>query len=467
MKTRFCPSPTGLLHLGNARTALFNALLAQHTDSIFLLRIEDTDDKRSQEKYSHTLMQDLRWLGIKWQEGPEIAGKLGPYWQSQREDIYDRYYKKLIDMKLAYPCFCSEEQLRLARKIQRSNGQAPRYPGTCSGLSEEQIAAKVAQGIKPSLRFRVAKNVSIEFDDMVKGKQLFHSDDIGDFIIRRSNSAPSFMFANAIDDSLMQITHVLRGEDHLTNTPRQLLILQALKMPIPQYGHISLIIGNDHSPLSKRHGSKSLAALHHDGWLALGVINYLARLGHYYADNHLMDFAELAKKFALKHLNHSPTTFDVTQMLYWQKVAAANLSHHDFWQWLTTHSDDVHIIPTAQRDAFISAVKPNTIFPQDALQWATIFFVDDLALNHVAQDAIKAAGEIFFNVALAANTDDIKAIAAHIKRSCKIKGKALFMPLRFALTGEQHGPELAAIGELLGTKKMQQRLRQALSLCHA
>ena len=219
MKTRFCPSPTGLLHLGNARTALFNALLAQHTDSIFLLRIEDTDDKRSQEKYSHTLMQDLRWLGIKWQEGPEIAGKLGPYWQSQREDIYDRYYKKLIDMKLAYPCFCSEEQLRLARKIQRSNGQAPRYPGTCSGLSEEQIAAKVAQGIKPSLRFRVAKNVSIEFDDMVKGKQLFHSNDIGDFIIRRSNNAPSFMFANAIDDSLMHVTHVLRGEDHLTNTP--------------------------------------------------------------------------------------------------------------------------------------------------------------------------------------------------------------------------------------------------------
>ena len=466
-KTRFCPSPTGLLHLGNARTALFNALLAQHNDSTFLLRIEDTDDNRSQEKYVHALMHDLRWLGIRWQEGPEIGGKFGSYWQSERTSIYARYYKKLLDTNLAYPCFCSEEQLKLARKIQRSRGQAPRYPGTCSSLHKEQIAAKLAQGIKPSLRFRVPKNVSITFDDLVKGKQIFNSNDIGDFIIRRSNNSPSFMFANAIDDSLMQVTHILRGEDHLTNTPRQLMILQALKMPIPQYGHISLIIGNDNSPLSKRHGSKSLEALHHDGWLALGVINYLARVGHYYTDNNLMHFTELAKKFALKHLSHSPATFDATQMLYWQKLAIAHLNHHDFWQWLTTHSDDLHVISTEQRDAFISAVKPNTVFPQDALHWATIFFVDDLALNNIAQAAIKAAGKTFFNAALAANTDDIKAIAEHVKRTCQITGKALFMPLRFALTGEQHGPELVAIGELLGTKRIQQRLRQALHLCHA
>ena len=470
MKTRFCPSPTGLIHLGNARTALFNALLAKHAQGTFLLRIEDTDMERSKNEFTQALMRDLCWIQAKWDEGPDIGGQYGPYWQSEREAIYNRYYKKLESMDLAYPCFCSEEQLKLSRKVQRASGQAPRYTGTCAHLSETEIKAKIAQGLKPSLRFRVPKNTMIEFDDLVKGKQKFNSDDIGDFIIRRSTDAPSFMFANAIDDSMMQVTHAIRGEDHLTNTPRQLMILQALEMPAPQYGHASLILGHDNSPFSKRHGSKSLQELREDGWLYEAIINYLARLGHYYADNDFMSLNQLAEKFSLEHLSRSPAKFDPQQMLYWQKEAINRISNAQFWQWLKEHAINTNAIPTTLHDTFITAIKPNTIFPQDTAHWIDIIFNDTLLFNENATTKIKAAGKQFFTTAIVAAQrfgSDTKAITEYIKAQCEVKGKALFMPLRFALTGEQHGPELAPLGKLLGAEKILQRLTHARDLCDA
>ncbi len=470
MKTRFCPSPTGLLHLGNARTALFNALLAKQGENIFLLRIEDTDRERSKSEFTQALMQDLCWIQAKWNEGPDIGGQYGPYWQSEREAIYNRYYKKLEDMNLAYPCFCSEEQLALSRKVQRASGQAPRYAGTCARLSETEINAKITQGLKPSLRFRVPANTEIEFDDLVKGKQRFNSDDIGDFIIRRSNGAPSFMFANAIDDALMQVTHAIRGEDHLTNTPRQLMILQALSMTAPQYGHASLILGYDNSPFSKRHGSQSLQALREEGWLAGAIINYLARLGHSYADNDFMSFTQLAEKFRLEHLSRSPAKFDPQQMLYWQKEAVNHISDTEFWQWLEPHTANTALIPIALRDAFITAVKPNTLFPKDVAQWIDIIFNDSLILDSNAHIVIKEAGKTFFTAAIEATEqlgNDTKMITQYIKEQCGIKGKKLFMPLRLALTGESHGPELAPLGKLLGTEKIVTRLTHARDLCDA
>ena len=470
MKTRFCPSPTGLIHLGNARTALFNALLAKHANGCFLLRIEDTDNERSTEEFAQTLMHDLCWLQAKWDEGPDIGGEYGPYWQAERTPIYDRYYKKLQDNNLAYLCFCSEAQLQLSRQTQRAAKQAPRYAGTCSCLTTGEIEKKIAQGLQPNLRFRVPQNKTIEFNDAIKGKQTFNSNDIGDFIIRRSSGAPSFMFANAIDDALMQVTDALRGEDHLTNTPRQLMILQALNLTAPQYGHLSLITGNDNSPLAKRHGSKSLQELRNTGWLAIAVVNYLARLGHYYSNNTLMDFTQLAKEFNITHLSHSPAKYDPQQMLYWQKEALNHISNSAFWNWLIDNGLDATAIPKEMQDIFITAIKPNTIFPKDAIYWSTIFFNESLNLNQQAIDSIKQAGAIFFNTALDAVNQfdtDIKAIADHIKNQCQIKGKALFMPLRFALTGDSQGPELAALSKLLNKTTILKRLQTARGICDA
>ncbi len=457
IKTRFAPSPTGYLHIGGARTALFNVLLARHSQGEFLLRIEDTDEERSLEAYTQALMVDLRWLNCDWQEGADIGGPHGPYWQSQRRAIYEEYYAKLQAQGLAYPCFCSEEQLALSRKLQRVSGKAPRYAGTCRGLSPEKIAEKIAQGCQPALRFNIASQGVIEFDDMVKGKQIFQADDIGDFIIRRADGGSAFMFANAIDDALMGITHLLRGEDHLTNTPRQLAIARALGLREPRYGHISLILGQDGAPLSKRNGSMGIQDLRDMGYFPSAVLNYLARLGHYYADNTLYDIAGLAAAFTETGLSKSPARFDEQQLRFWQKEAVLHADSETFWQWLTPTTRE--LIPADKKTLFIQTMQTNVLFPQEAEHWATILFAE-LIFNDEARTILSATDPKVFVVASEAVTKfatDFKAIANTVKEQTGVKGKDLFQPLRVALTGELHGPELGNITELLGVEKLTQR----------
>ncbi|VAW71637.1 Glutamyl-tRNA(Gln) synthetase, partial [hydrothermal vent metagenome] len=326
VKTRFAPSPTGEIHLGNLRTALFNALYARREQGIFLLRIENTDAVRSKPEFEQALMRDLRWLSLNWQEGPEVGGEHAPYHQSARLETYSHYYQTLAAVDACYPCFCSETQLKLARKAQRTAGQPPKYLGTCAHLSTAEIEKKLAEGGKPTLRFRVPPGQRVEFEDFVRGVQRFASSDIGDFIIRRSDGTPAFFFTNAIDDALMGVSHVLRGEDHLTNTPRQLMLLAALSLPAPAYGHLSLLVGSDGSPLSKRHGSRSMRQLREAGYLPGAILNYLARLGHKYAADHYLDVSELAAAFDLARLSKAPARFDETQLRYWQKEAVLSAS---------------------------------------------------------------------------------------------------------------------------------------------
>ncbi len=241
--TRFAPSPTGQLHLGNARTALFNFLLARHHAGRFVLRVEDSDAARSQESFTLALYEDLAWLGLVWDEGPDRGGPNGPYQQSQRPALYRSFYERLEREQHAYPCFCTATELEIANRAQRTAGQAPRYAGTCRELTAAQRASRSAEGRRASLRFRVPTGRRIEFVDLVHGPQSFLSDDFGDFIIRREDGSAAFLFGNAIDDALMGVTHALRGEDHLSNTPRQRLILDALLLPAPRYGHLSLLMG--------------------------------------------------------------------------------------------------------------------------------------------------------------------------------------------------------------------------------
>ncbi|HET7921906.1 MAG TPA: glutamate--tRNA ligase, partial [Gammaproteobacteria bacterium] len=259
VRTRFAPSPTGHLHVGNARTALFNALFARHAGGVLILRIEDTDAERSRREFERDLIEDLRWLGVVWQEGPDEGGSKGPYRQSERGAVYAEHIAQLEAKAQAYPCFCTPAELALSRKAQLAAGKPPRYAGTCAHLDKRGIEARLARGLKPALRFRVPDRGETGFDDLVRGRQVFANHDIGDFVIRRADGSPAFFFSNALDDALMGVTHVLRGEDHLANTPRQLLLLQALELPAPHYGHLSLIIGEHDAPLSKREGGGSLA----------------------------------------------------------------------------------------------------------------------------------------------------------------------------------------------------------------
>jgi glutamyl-tRNA synthetase len=448
------------MHLGNARTALFSALLAQKHNGVFLLRVEDTDKERSTLAYRDDLLEDLSWLGLDWQEGVKVGGSLGPYAQSEREATYRHYYQILEDKELVYPCFCSPTELALVRKAQLAAGQPPRYPGTCARLNEAERQTRWARGVKPTLRFRIASGKTVAFTDLVRGPQQFNSDDLGDFIIRRADGSAQFFFTNAVDDALMAVTHVLRGEDHLTNTPRQLLLLEALDLAAPQYGHITLLVGADGSPLSKRHGSRSLRDLRQAGFLPQALTNYLARLGHSYQRDDWMTLSELAQNFAIERLGRASARFDENQLLHWQTEAIARTGADELWSWLGTAVHNQ--VPENQRLDFIDTVRPNIRFPEDAQKWAQQLLHDTpLPLSEAATHHITTAGPSFFAQALAAyeiHGSHYKDLTNQIKSATGQKGKGLFMPLRAALTGEIHGPELARILTLMPPALVRKRL---------
>ncbi|HXH55149.1 MAG TPA: glutamate--tRNA ligase [Gammaproteobacteria bacterium] len=458
LKTRFAPSPTGLMHFGSLRTALFNYLYARRHNGSFLLRIEDTDMGRSEKQYTDAILTDLRWLGLEWQEGP--------YYQSERQAIYHDYYEILEKKGRVYPCFCTEEQLAITRKVQLASGKPPRYPGTCRQLSPEAILAKRASGLPFALRFEVTDGVVVEFEDLVKGAQRFETDHIGDFIIRRNDSTASFMFCNAIDDALLGVTHALRGDDHLTNTPRQILILQALELPIPRYGHFPTILGPDSKKLSKRNGSRAIQELREEGFLPLGLLNYSARIGHHDADQTLLNLDTLCAHFDLSHISSSPAHYDAIQLNHWQKEAMHRSTEAECWQLIAPYVAER--VPEAKVQAFVQTVQQNLVMPKDALQWANAIFADVSALDYSEEigKVIKEAGANFFEHALLFITNmrselTFSALVSELQQKTGLKGKSLFFPLRAALTAELHGPELAKMLDLMGVGSAQDRLRRA------
>ncbi len=457
--TRFAPSPTGEVHLGNARTALFNFLLARHSGGRFLLRIEDTDTERSREEHTAAVIEDLRWLGLEWDAGPDHEDERGPYRQSQRAAIYKYYFEVLERSGAVYPCYCSPLELEVSRKAQLAAGKPPRYAGTCRKLSAAQREQKRAQGIVPSVRFQVPDGRRIEFVDFVHGPQSFLSDDIGDFVILRADGSAAFFFSNAVDDASMGVTRVLRGEDHLTNTPRQLLILEALALAAPSYGHISLIVGADGAPLSKRHGATSVREYRERGYRPEALTNHLFRLGHATQEHGFLTLAEMARAFDPAHLGRSPSRFDEQQLNVWQKEAAHRLPLEAARRWLGS------VIPTGLEEgavsAFITAVLPNIVLPEDARPWVDVVFGGPLVLAAAEEQLVRKAGTEFFAAAASAaerSGNDLTAIAGAVREATGKKGAELFMPLRVALTGRSHGPELAPLLRTMPPGKARERL---------
>jgi nondiscriminating glutamyl-tRNA synthetase len=461
-KTRFAPSPTGLLHLGNVRTALFNALLAHRHRGVFLLRIEDTDAMRGHEKYAQALEEDLRWLGLDWHEGPGTGGAQAPYAQSERGPVYAGHFAALERDGHAYPCFCSEHELEIARKTAIAAGRPPRYSGRCRRLPAEDVAARRVEGRPATLRFRVAEGARVAFEDAVRGRQEFASSDIGDFVIRRSDGSPAFFFSNAVDDALMGVTLVVRGEDHLTNTPRQILLLEALGLPVPKYAHIALVVGPDGAPLSKRTGSRAVHELREQGFLPLAVNNYLARLGHTYDSNACLGFETLAADFDLARLHRAPAHFDEQHLLHWQREAVLATEPAELWAWMAGEAGTR--VPSTDWRAFVETVRGNVLFPRDARHWADHIYTGALTPTHAAEEVARAAGEEFFDIArraLERHGTDFKALAEMVKIDTGLAGKALFRPLRAALTGELDGPEMAKLLPLIGVERARERLQKA------
>lgn len=465
VRTRFAPSPTGLLHVGNARTALFNALFAARAGGTLILRIEDTDAERSKREFENRLISDLRWLGVVWQEGPDCDGTHGPYRQSERRVVYAGQVEQLIAKQLVYPCFCTPAELALSRKAQRAAGKPPRYAGTCAHLGKAQIEAKLAKGLRPALRFRVPAKGEMVFEDLIRGRQVFANQDIGDFVIRRADGSPAFFFSNAVDDALMGVTHVLRGEDHLANTPRQLLLLEAMGLTAPRYGHLSLIVGEGGAPLSKREGGGSLADLRSDGVLPEALMNYLARLGHTYVSNAFMDQQTLAQQFDISRISHSPSHYDHQQLEHWQREGLQQADGERVWRWLVESQPQLaDLVVESRRAEFVDTVRDNITRPEGAVWWAHVLN-GEVEPDQEASEAIRSAGEAFFRHALEclrAAPTDFKSFAKAVSGATGRSGKSLYMPLRAALTGRVHGPEMERLWKLLSDAGIERQLCHAL-----
>ena len=460
LKTRFAPSPTGLLHFGNVRTALFNVLLARRHRGAFLLRIEDTDLERSREEFIEAIKEDLRWLGLVWQEGEGEGGAAGPYRQSQRTSVYDTYLEKLTAKGRVYPCFCTPLELEVSRKVQAAAGKPPRYSGKCAHLRPEEVERKKAEGLPHTLRFRMPANDLITFDDLVRGPQKFLTEDIGDFIIRRSDGSFAFFYVNALDDALMGVTHVLRGEDHLANTPRQIAILQALGLPVPQYGHISLIVDSHGAPLSKRSGSLSVQELRELGYFPIAVNNYLARLGHHIDSGELLSLEELAAVFDIANLGRAPARYDRAQLDHWQAQAVHHADDDLLTAWLAPAVQG--LVPEADMAAFAAAVRANVMFPHDARLWAEAVYADALPISEAAREVLENASPELFRVAVDALLPDMDfgAFVQRVKAVSGLSGRNLYLPLRAALTGQTYGPEMPPLFRLMGYERARHRLVQ-------
>jgi glutamyl-tRNA synthetase/nondiscriminating glutamyl-tRNA synthetase len=463
MRLRFAPSPTGQLHVGNARTALFNWLLARGSGAEFVLRIEDTDVERSTAESEATIFRDLRWLGLDWNEGPDIGGRCGPYRQSERFHLYESYAKEMLGAGSAYYCFCTPAELEADRAADLAAGRPVRYSGRCRNTPRQTAESRIAAGERPAIRFRVPEDREIVFRDIVRGDVRFRTDVIGDLIIMRSDGTPAYNFAVVIDDALMAITHVIRGEDHISNTPRQILLYETLGFTQPAFAHLSLVLGPDHAPLSKRHGATSVGEFRSKGYLPEALVNYLALVGWSPAEGgaeaELMPAAELARRFSLEAVNKSAGIFDQEKLAWvnrhYLKLASperlADLSLPFF------KLAGVELNPNPQGMLFLASAIPIASGAVDRLdqvpgRLAAIFdyapertLADAVVAEEMRADAARSVVRALAEQLATAprlDRERFRAVANDVKVKTGHKARALFHPIRIALTGRAEGPEL-------------------------
>ncbi|HUL29327.1 MAG TPA: glutamate--tRNA ligase, partial [Thermodesulfobacteriota bacterium] len=440
VRVRFAPAPTGLLHIGNARTALFNFLFAKRNQGRFVLRIEDTDLERSNDTSVDRILEDLEWLGISWDEGPDRDGPVGPYRQSQRMAIYREFADRLSQEGKSYKCFCSEERLETLRKEQLSKGKMPRYDGRCRSLSSEEITKMEASGLHPVLRFHVGRG-QILFDDLIHGKMNFDSAGIGDFIIVRSDGMASYNFACVIDDHSMRITHVIRGEDHLSNTPRQILLYQALSWQPPLFAHHPLILGPDRSPLSKRHGATAVSQYREEGFLPEALENYLILLGWTPpSGREMLSFERMAEEFAIHDVSKSAPVFDRKKLEWLNSVYIREKEEGPLSEILIPYLQKAGI-RTDQIDRqwlkqVLGILKENIVVLSQVEEYLGIFFDEKFGFEEGAKTLLRdpvnrETLRFVLEVVEARSTSGEQiSLLSQLEKKTGRKGKSLYAPLR-------------------------------------
>ncbi len=455
MRVRFAPSPTGHLHVGNARTALFNWLLARGQNGTFILRIEDTDLERSTRESEQAILQDLRWMGLHWDEGVEAGGPHGPYRQTERMHTYVDHANRLLAEGKGYYCFCSPETLEAHRTSQLAAGLPPKYAGTCRNLAPADAERRKAEGEKPVVRLKVPEARSVAFNDVVRGEVTFHTDVIGDPVLVRSDGIPAYNFAVVVDDALMQVTHVIRGEDHISNTPRQILLYEAFGYTPPAFAHLSLVMGPDHAPLSKRHGATSVKEFRDKGYLPEALVNYLALIGWSPGQNEeLLPADELARRFRLENVAHSAGVFDEDK-LAWANRHYLKLCAPDRLVSLAEPSLRQRGFLagelSADAKAWLEWLLPSLAgsvdrLPQLADRIESVFRWRAPAIPDAEERIVAPVlAEVLLDAPPLVDREAFRAAANRVKERTGLKGKALFHPIRTILTGAQEGPELDLI----------------------
>lgn len=480
VRVRFAPSPTGPFHIGGARSALFNWLLARKTGGKLILRIEDTDRERSTPESEENIKAALKWLGMDWDEGVDVGGENGPYHQMERLDIYKKYTDQLLAEGKAYYCYCTDEELEEERQSLIKEGKMPRYTGKCRNLTPEQIAQYEAEGRKPTVRFRVPADQQILVRDLVRGDVVFDSNNIGDFVIVKSDGIPTYNYAVVIDDALMHITHVIRAEEHLSNTPRQCLVYDALGFEKPVFGHISLILGKDHTKMSKRRGATSVDQYRQLGYLPEAINNFLALLG--WAPNseqEIFSMEELIREFSVERVAKNPAVFDIDKLNWINQHYMRQLDAEAFFQAAKPHMIAAGYMTGEEEGEKLAWLREVVATAQDHISFAAqipasveMYFNDEFDFENEEAEAVLKAETVptVINMLLeelpqveALDAAAVKALFKKIQKTTKLKGKDVFVPIRVALTGNQRGPELAAMIPLLGVERSSNRIKASVA----
>jgi glutamyl-tRNA synthetase len=469
VRCRFAPAPSGSLHVGNVRTGLFSWAFARHNDGAFVLRLEDTDASRVTEEAVHGVIESLRWLGVDWDEGPDVGGPHRPYRQSQRTAIYDEHVARLLEQGDAYPCYCTEEELQQRREAARARGEAPGYDGRCRTLTPEDRAAFEAAGRVPAIRFRMPDTEQV-VDDLVKGEVRFAPGALRDFVLQRSDGSPTFLLAVAVDDMLMGITHVVRGDDLLTSAPRNAEVIRALGGTPPRYAHVPQVNGPDGRPLSKRHGSTSVESFREQGYLPEALMNYLALLGWSKdADTTFVSRAELVEAFELSRVSSNPASFDVQKLEWMNNHYIQRLEDDDLAARCLPFLTHAGLSPEPARlRAAMPLVKDRMKRLTESVGMLRFLFTDDVEPNDKARDLMAKAPEGYLGAvaeALAATepwaADPIKDALDEVSRSFGLNRTKGWQPVRAAVTGSNVSPPLPESLALLGREPTLRRIRAA------
>lgn len=471
VRVRFAPSPTGYLHVGGLRTVLYNYLFAKQTGGKFIVRIEDTDQTRIVDGAVEGMLDTLKKCGMVYDEGPDKDGGFGPYTQSKRTELYRKYAKELVENDKAYPCFCTSERLDELRALQKLRKEAPGYDGLCRNLPKDDVAKRISEGEKHVIRMKVPKDLSVKFKDAVRGHITFEGANVDDQVLMKSDNFPTYHLANVIDDHLMGITHVIRGEEWLPSTPKHVVLYESLGFELPTFAHLPLLLNMDRTKLSKRQNDVAVEDYLEKGYVLEALLNFVSLLGWNVgegSEQEIFSLDELTEKFTLERVNKAGAVFDVAKLKWMNGIYIREMNEDKFFDYVKPFliKANIDISNEEESKKICFSVRDNVETASDIVQETMLFFeelsfeTDEAKTLANSEDSITVFKAILdkLNEIEVLENDSFKAMMKSVQKETGFKGKALWMPYRVGISGKMHGPDISTITTIFGKEKVVERL---------